>query len=92
MKSKASSGLALTSLDLNPAENLWCQTKNLQKHKKTTSKAGLKKIVQKVWINITPKYLQSLYKSMPQCVQAAVDAKDSDTKYQMRSDMFAIHF
>ena len=79
--SKAFSGLARTSLDLNPAKNLWSQTENLQKHKKTTSKAGLKKIAQKVWNNITPEYLQSLYKSMPQCVQAVVDAKDSDAKY-----------
>ena len=79
--SKAFSGLARTSLDLNPAKNLWSQTENLQKHKKTTSKAGLKKIVQKVWNNITPEYLQSLCKSMPQYVQAAVDAKDSDAKY-----------
>ena len=49
-------------------------------------------MVQKVWNIITPEYLQSLYKSMPQCVQAAVDVKDSDATYQMPSDMFAIHF
>ena len=40
---------------------------------------GLKKIAQKN--NVAPKYLLSLYKSMPQCVQAAVDAKDSDAKH-----------
>ena len=78
--SKAFSGLVRTSLDLNPAENLWSQAKNLQKHKKTTSKVGLKKIAQKVWNNVAPKYLQSLYKSMPQPVQATVDTQDSDAK------------
>ena len=44
-------------------------------------KSGAEKIAQEVWDNITPKYLQSLYKSMPQCVQAAVDVKDSDTEF-----------
>ena len=77
--SKAFSGLVPTSLNLNPTENLWSQAKNLQKHKKTTSKAGLKKIAHKVWNNITPEYLQSLDKS--RCVQAAVDVKNSDGKY-----------
>ena len=37
-------------------------------------------MVQKVWNIITPEYLQSLYKSMPQPVQATVDAQDSDAK------------
>ena len=49
-------------------------------------------MVQKVWNIITPEYLQSLYKSMPQPVQATVDAQDSDAKNQMHSDMFSVHF
>ena len=77
--SKAFSGLARTSLDLNLAKKKKQKTKNLQKHKKTTSKAGLKKIAHKVWTNISPEYLQSLDKS--RCVQAAVDVKNSDGKY-----------
>ena len=72
--------LARTSLDLNPIENMWNEAKNPQQHKKTT-KLGQKIMVQKVWNIITPEYLQSLYKSMPQCVQAAVDVKDSDANY-----------
>ena len=36
-------GLAQTSLDLNPVGNPWNQAKNLQHHKKATSKVGLKK-------------------------------------------------
>ena len=54
--------------------------KNPQQHKKTTTTVGQKKMVHKVWNNITPEYLQSLYKSMPQPVQATVDAQDSDAK------------
>ena len=44
------------------------------------NKIGQKKMVQKVWNIITPEYLQSLYKSMPQPVQATVDTQDSDAK------------
>ena len=40
-----------------------------------------KKIAQKVWNNITPDYLQSLYKSMPRRIQAVVDTKGGHTKY-----------
>ena len=72
--------LARTSLDLNPIENMWNEAKNPQQHKKTTTKLGQKIMVQKVWNIITPEYLQSLYKSMPQPVQATVDTQDSDAK------------
>jgi len=41
-----------------------------------------KKIVQKVWNNITPDYLQSLYESMPRRMQAVVDAEGGHTKYK----------
>ena len=78
--SSALSRLAWTSLDLNPKENIWNKAKNPQQHKKTTTKLGQKKMVQKVWNIITPEYLQSLYKSMPQPVQATVDTQDSDAK------------
>ena len=41
----------------------------------------LKKIAQKVWNNITPDYLRSLYKSTPQTIQAVVDAEGGHTEY-----------
>ena len=40
-----------------------------------------KNIAQKVWNNITPEYLQSLYESMLQRMQAVVDAQGGHTKY-----------
>ena len=40
-----------------------------------------KKIVQKVWNNITPDYVQSLYESMPRRMQAVFDAEGGYTKY-----------
>ena len=69
------------SPDLNPIENLWSQMKHLQRHERATSIAGLKRIAQKVWDNITPAYLQSLYESMPRRMQAVVDAQGGHTKY-----------
>ena len=69
------------SPDLNPIENLWSQMKNLQRHERATSIAGLKRIAKKVWDNITPEYLQSLYESMPRRMQAVVDAQGGHTKY-----------
>ena len=38
------------------------------------------------------RYLQSLYKSIPERVKAALDAQDSEAKYWMRFDMFEVHF
>ena len=69
------------SPDLNPIENLWSQMKHLQRHERATSIAGLKRIAQKVWNNITLAYLQSLYESMPRRMQAVVDAQGGHTKY-----------
>ena len=40
-----------------------------------------KNIAQKVWNNITPEYLRSLYESMLQRMQAVVDAQGGHTKY-----------
>jgi len=40
-----------------------------------------KNIAQKVWNNITPEYLRSLYESMPQRMQAVVDAQGGHAKY-----------
>ena len=40
-----------------------------------------KNIAQKVWNNITPEYLRSLNQSMPQRMQAVVDAQGGHTKY-----------
>ena len=74
-------GWPRNSPDLNPIENLWSQMKNLQRHKRATSIAGLKRIAKKVWDNITPEYLQSLYESMPRRMQAVVNAQGGHTKY-----------
>jgi len=40
-----------------------------------------KNIAQKVWNNITPEYLRTFYESIPQRMQAVVDAHGGHTKY-----------
>ena len=53
----------------------------LQWGKQATSKKGWKKIVRKIWRNLIPEHLDSLYKSMPCPMQGLVDAQDVHNKY-----------
>ena len=46
-----------------------------------TSKEGIKKIARKVWRQVTPAYLETLYESMPRRMQAVVEAQGGHTKY-----------
>ena len=69
------------SPNLNPIENLWSQMKAKQSRDRATSIAGLKQIALKVWKNITPLYLTSLYESMPRRMMAVVVADGGHTKY-----------
>ena len=55
--------------------------KNMKREKRGTSKEGIMKIVQKVRRQVTPKYLESLYQSMPRRMQAVVDAQGAHTRY-----------
>ena len=67
--------------NLNPLENLFSQMKAMQSHKRATSIASLIQIALKVWKNITPLYLRSLYESMPRRMMAVVVAEGGHTKY-----------
>ena len=69
------------SPDLNPIENLWSEMKNRLRDERPTSKAGIKKVCQKVWKNIGVDYLEKLYESMPRRIQAVIDAEGGHTKY-----------
>ena len=68
------------SPDLNPIKNLWSQMKDMIRDERATSAAGLKKIAEKVWRRITPKYLK-LYESMPQRREAVIASQGGHTKY-----------
>ena len=61
--------------------HLWSQMKVMQSQKRDTSVASLKRIALKVWKNLTPAYLRSLYKSMPRRMRAVVEADGGHTKY-----------
>ena len=52
-----------------------------QREERATSKEGIKKIAQKVWRQVTPAYLETLYESMPRRMQAVVEAQGGHTKY-----------
>ena len=57
-----------------------------QGHKQIATQLGrgrrtIKKIAQKVWRQVTPEYLESLYQSMPRRMQAVVDAQRGHTRY-----------
>ena len=57
-----------------------------QGHKQIATQLGrgrrtIKKIAQKVWRQVTPTYLETLYESMPRRMQAVVEAQGSHTKY-----------
>ena len=69
------------SPDLNPIKNLWSQIKDMQRDEHGTSAAGLKKIAEKVWRRITPKYFKKLYESMPRRMEAVIASQGGHTKY-----------
>ena len=55
----------------------------MQSRERATSIAGLKRIALKVWKNITPAYLRSLYESMPRRMKAVVDANGATPSIEM---------
>ena len=69
------------SPDLNPIKNLWSEMKHLQRKKRATSIEGLKKIARKVWRQVSAKYLEKLYESLPRCMEAVIAAGGGHTKY-----------
>ena len=70
------------SPDLNPIENLWNMFKNKLEEKKCTSVASMKVELEKIWFNdISRQYCRTLARSMPNRLQAVIDANGSHTKY-----------
>ena len=42
---------------------------------------GLKKIACRVWRQVTPEYIHTLYESMPRCMAAVIEAEGGHMKY-----------
>ena len=71
-----------SSPDLNPIENCWAIAKKKIAQHKPTSHANMIEAIKQVWTQeITPQYCAALIDSMPQRLQAVVDAKGRATKY-----------
>jgi hypothetical protein len=67
------------SPDLNPIEHLWNHLKTrLEEYKKAPRRMGK---LDKEWNDIGPEMCQNLIESMPQRVEAVIQAKGGYTKY-----------
>ena len=53
----------------------------MKRKENATSTDRLKKIARKEQRGVTPEYLDNLYQSMPQKMQAVIAAKGGQTKY-----------
>jgi hypothetical protein len=70
------------SPDLNPIENLWHLVKDeLRRGPKPSNLVELKLYVKKAWLSVPPEHYRSLIKSMPNRIQAVIEAKGGQTKY-----------
>ena len=71
--------LPFYSPDLNLIENLWSQKKDMQSKERTALLEGLKRIANMVWGGSTAVYVQDLSISIPQKMEAVVDAEGGQT-------------
>jgi transposase len=71
------------SPDLNPIENLWADIKkSIRDRKKPPSNiAELDRYVKKAWRDVPIHTIENLVDSMPQRIQAVIEAKGDPTKY-----------
>ena len=71
------------SSDLNSIENLWHILRDrIQKHKvQPRTKEALIEALQEEWVKLDIKIVNDLIDSMPQRLQAVIDAKGGATKY-----------
>jgi len=70
------------SPDLNPIENVWRKFKDLVAMRKPSSLVELEAAIKSVWtMEITPELCTACVESMPQRLQAVIDAKGGPTKY-----------
>ena len=70
------------SPDLSLIENLWFKMKDLVSQKHPGSSSELVKVIKEVWVKeISGEYCESLIYSMPQQLQAVIDACGGHTKY-----------
>ena len=73
------------SPDLNLIENVWRMIKirlsRMQHKNKSKQELALKDNVMTIWASFTPGYIQCLYNTIPDRLQAVIKAKGHATKY-----------
>ena len=70
------------SSDLSLIENLWFKMKDLVSQKHSGSSSELVKVIKEVWVKeISGEYYEFLIYSMPQQLQAVINASGEHTKY-----------
>ena len=70
------------SPDLNPIENLWAEVKrSVRKKEKPSNLKELDTLVKRAWREIPPELCRRLIASMPDRVNACIEAKGGPLKY-----------
>ena len=70
------------SPDLNPIENMWQIMKRKLEEKEVSSVTAMKEEITNIWENeIAVQYCRTLTRSMPNRLQAVLEAKGGPTKY-----------
>ena len=70
------------SADLNPIENLWDTLKLAVGRKQSQNFGHLCECIRLAWhVHLTPEYCSRLVRSMPQRIQAVIEARGASTKY-----------
>ena len=70
------------SPDLNPIENMWQIMKRKLEEKEVSSVTAMKEEITNIWENeIAVQYCRTLARSMPNRLQAVLEAKGGPTKY-----------
>jgi hypothetical protein len=69
------------SPDLNPIENLWCETERRLGGRKFNNEDSLFNAVRKAWLEIPKERLERLVESMPRRCRAVIESRGYATKY-----------
>jgi len=71
------------SPDLNPIENIWCHMKKViaRGYSRITSRGEMMQVVQELWDSYGDEQWGGLIASMPDRMQAVIDARGGSTRY-----------
>ncbi len=76
----------VNSPDLNPIQNIWAIVKRKMRDIRPNNADDLKAAIKETWAFITPEQCHRLIASMPQRIDAVIQAKGGPTKYWVHRD------